>query len=378
MTTPAAAPAQTFEIYLVAVPGLETELRAEARAAGFPKPQQSKGGVSFLGGWKDVWRANLELRGASRVLARIGSFRVMHLAQLDKRARKFEWASVLRSDIPFRVEATCRSSRIYHSGAAAQRIERAIHDTIGASAADTAPVTVMARIEDDFCTLSVDTSGEALHKRGHKVAVAKAPMRETMASLLLRRCGFNGQEPVVDPMCGSGTFVIEAAEIAAGLRPGRSRPFAFEHLATFDAHTWKRLRDKPVEPHDQPDLKFFGSDRDAGAVRMSTENATRAGVSVQTQFQTRSVAELQCPQGPAGLVIINPPYGDRIGDKGKLQALYRSMGQVLKERFPGWRVGLVTNESDLAKATGLPFKNPSAPIAHGGLRIQLYLTDALP
>jgi putative N6-adenine-specific DNA methylase len=163
-----------FEIFLVATPGLEGPLCAEARAKGF-KAKTVPGGVTLKGGWPEVWRANLEIRGASRVLARIGAFRALHLAQLDKRARHFPWGDVLRPDVAFRVEASCKSSRIYHSGAAAQRIERAISEELGAPASPEAEVCVKARIEKDLCTIAVDTSGEPLHKRGHKQAVAKAP-----------------------------------------------------------------------------------------------------------------------------------------------------------------------------------------------------------
>lgn len=224
-----------FEIFLVTAPGLEAALLDEAREKRFRDPKPVKGGVIVQGDWHEVWRANLELRGAARVLARIAAFRAMHVAQLDKRAHKVAWGEVLRGDVPFSVEASCKASRIYHQGAAAQRITKAITDTLGAPVAEDAEVVIKARIDDDLCTISIDTSGESLHKRGNKQAVAKAPMRENLASLFLRQCGFDGTEPVVDPMCGSGTFVIEAAEIAAGLKPGRSRRFAFEQLATFDA-----------------------------------------------------------------------------------------------------------------------------------------------
>lgn len=365
-----------FEIFLVATPGLEGPLLDEARALGFSGARGVKGGVSFSGGWAEVWRANLELRGCGRVVARIGSFRAFHLAQLDKRARKVAWGETLRPDVPFRVEAACASSRIYHSGAAAQRIETAIRDAIGAPVRKDAEVRVMARIEDDLVTIGVDTSGEPLHKRGFKEAVAKAPMRETMAALLLRLCGYGGGEPVLDPMCGSGTFVIEAAEIAAGLAPGRGRHFAFEQLATFDAAAWQRMREvRPDRP--RPALRCHGSDRDAGAVAMSRANAARAGVSDLVDFRQLTVSEIAPPEGPAGLVIVNPPYGDRIGDRQGLAALHRALGQTLMERFGGWRVGLVTADATLARATGLPFKPPSPPILHGGLRVNLFVTPPL-
>jgi putative N6-adenine-specific DNA methylase len=333
------------------------------------------GGVTVRGDWPEVWRANLEIRGASRVLVRIGAFRAMHLAQLDKRARKFPWGETLRSDVPVRVEATCRKSRIYHSGAAAQRIKTAIREELGAPVSADAPVSIKVRIEDDLCTISIDTSGESLHKRGHKQEIGKAPMRETMAALFLRLCGYNGAEPVVDPMCGSGTFVIEAAEIAAGLYPGRSREFAFQYLKSFNADAWRRLRER-VEPT-KPAIRFFGSDHDAGAIRMSQANAERAGVAEFTTFEQLPVSDVAPPEGPPGLVIVNPPYGARIGDKKPLESLHRDLGKTLLTRFSGWRVGLITSEPALAKATSLPFRPPSAPIAHGGLSVQLFQTGKL-
>lgn len=371
MTTPA-----PLEIFLVAAPGLEAVLCAEARERRFAGVRQVAGGVLVTGGWPEVWRANLELRGAGRVLARIGAFRALHLAQLDKRARRLPWGDVLRPDRPVRVEASCRTSRIYHSGAAAQRIERAIREELGAPVSPEADVCIKARIEDDLVTIAVDTSGEPLHKRGHKLAVAKAPMRETMAALFLRQCGYGGTEPVLDPMCGSGTFVIEAAEIAANLMPGRSRHFAFEQLVTFDAKAWDAMRRAP-QPH-QTVQRFFGRDWDAGAVRMSLANAERAGVSGLCEFQQLDIDALTAPPGPPGLVIANPPFGDRIGDKARLAPLYRSLGQVLLARFSGWRVAIVTSEAALAKATGLPFGPPPAPVSHGGLRVTLYQTGPLP
>ncbi len=365
-----------FEIFLMAPPGLEQELLAEVKERGFRRPKIIRGGVTVQGGWRDVWRANLELRGSGHVLARIGEFRALHLAQLDKRARQFPWGEFLRKDVAAKVEVSCTRSRIYHSAAAAQRIGRAIAEEFGAPVSEEAEVVIKVRIADDLCTLSVDTSGESLHKRGHKEWVGKAPMRETLAALLLRRAGFTGREPVVDPMCGSGTFVIEAAEWAAGLAPGRGRAFAFEKLATFEPGTWAALR--APKPLAAPTVTFHGSDRDAGAVKRAGENAARAGVAEWTVFTERAVSDLRPPEGPKGLVIVNPPYGTRIGDKKPLHALHGALGQVLRERFSGWRVGIVTTEAALAKATGLSFLPPGPPVSHGGLKVTLHLTAALP
>lgn len=376
---PLAADPSRMEIFLVATPGLDQPLLDEARALGFDA-RIEPGGVVFTGGWPDVWRANLLIRGATRVLVRIGAFRAMHPAQLDKRAHRFPWSDWLRPDVPLRIEATSRQSRIYHAGAIIQRIEKAITDTLGAPIADDAPLVLKIRIEDDLCTISLDSSGESLHKRGHKQAVGKAPMRETMAAMFLRECGFDGSMPVLDPMCGSGTFVIEAAEMALGLAPGRLRSFAFELLPSFDPQAWAALREAqvPKAAPSVPTVRFHGSDRDAGAIRMSGENALRAGVAEQTEFQTLPISDIMPPPGPPGLVVINPPYGARIGNKGPLFGLHAAMGEVLRSRFSGWRVGLVTSEAQLARATGLPFAEPGPHVAHGGLKIRLWLTGPLP
>jgi putative N6-adenine-specific DNA methylase len=364
-----------FVIHLSAFPGLEGVLREEVITHRFKAATAVAGGVTVRGRWPEVWRANLLLRGTGRVIAALDSFKVLHLAHLDHRARQVPWAGVLRRDVPVRVEVTCKKSRIYHSGAAAERIAKAIREELGAPIADDADVCIRARIEHDVCSIGIDTSGAFLHKRGFKEAVAKAPMRETMASLMLRQCGYTGNEPVLDPMCGSGTFVIEAAEIAAGLVPGRARSFAFEKLATFDAEAWQRLRD--AQPRKIPNVRFDGSDRDAGAIAMSRANATRAGVAEWVRFKQAAIGDVVAPPGPPGLVMLNAPYGDRIGAKKNLLPLYRAIGHTLRSRFVGWRVGLITNEAYLAKETGLPFKPPGAPVPHGGLRVTLYQTDPL-
>lgn len=366
----------SFEIFLATAPGLENLLYDEVRSKGFKQAKVTKGGVTIKGGWPEVWRANLWIRGASRVLARTASFKASHLSQLDTRAREISWGDILNSDTPFHVEATCSKSRIYHSGAAAERIQKAITDTLKAQHSPNAEITVMARIDRDICTISVDTSGELLHKRGFKEHVNKAPMRENMAALFLQACGYSGAEPVYDPMCGSGTFIIEAAEIAARLNPGRARHFAFEKLATFDLEAWKDMRSVKRQPN--TDFNFYGSDRDAGAIKMSAENASRAGVDKSTRFTQQTISDIYPPCTNAGLVILNPPYGTRIGDVKKLIPLYQTIGTVLRNRFPGWRIGIITSDTSLAQATGLPFTPTDAPIQHGGIRIQLFQTKPLP
>ena len=362
-------------LFAITLPGLETVLAEELRALGLPPVEVTPGGVAFEGGWREMYRANLELRCATRVLWRMGAFMAFHPAQLDKRARKFEWGALLDPAVPVRVEvATSRKSKIYHAGAATTRIAGAL-ESAGYTVAQEAPITLKVRIDDNRVTISADTSGEPLHKRGHKAAVGKAPLRETIAAAFLRQCGYTGAEPVIDPMCGSGTFVLEAAEMAAGLQAGRARAYAFEHLRGHDAAAVSALRD--MSHRAEPAARFHGSDRDAGVIRMATENADRAGTRDLVTFEQRDMAEVAPLSGAPGLAMVNPPYGARIGNKKLLYAVYARLGEVLRARFSGWRVGLVTSEPSLAKSTGLPFLPDGPPIAHGGLRVRLYRTDAL-
>jgi putative N6-adenine-specific DNA methylase len=360
-----------LELFLVATPGLEDTLAQEVKRLGFKGSKTSEGGVTLKADWADLIRANLELRTATRVLLRLGSFHVAHLAHLDKHARSFPWNKWLRKEVSVHVEASCATSKIYHSGAVKQRIAAAITEEYGAVTEDGADLRILARLEDDLCTLSIDTSGESLHKRGHKQKMHKAPLRETLAAAFLMQCGYTGNETVLDPMCGSGTFVIEAAEMAMGLRAGRARHFAFELMKKQEALDLTPEVAQPT-PH-----RFYGYDRDAGAIAMSQQNATRAGVAAATHFTHDALTSLTPPDAPPGLVIVNPPYGERIGDKRELFGLYGALGKVLKERFKGWRVGIVTSDAGLAKATTLKFLPTGKPVLNGGIRVRLFRTATL-
>ena len=368
-----------FEIFLVTLPGLEDFLLAEVREQGFKRPKAISGGVLIQGGWPEVWRANLVLRGASKVLARIGEFRAHHLAQLDKHARKFPWAEILAPGHSVKVEvSTNRKSEIYHSGAAEQRFERAISETFGARIAERledTDVLIKVRIARNLVIVSIETSGTALHKRGYKQAMGKAPLRETIAAMTLRACGYKRTEALVDPMCGSGTYPIEAAEMAGNLMAGRERSFAFEHLKSYDAEAVQKMKDDWFTR--TPPSHFYGYDQNAGAVEAAKANAERAGVGAACQFVVQPLSKLRVPDGPAGLVMVNPPYGERIGNKKTLLGLYREFGDVMRSRFKGWRVGLVTSDEGLAQATKLEWSNISPPIPHGGLKIKLYQTGTL-
>ncbi len=364
-----------LDIFCVTVPGLEPLLAEEALALGLSGATPVKGGVTFAGHWNAIWRANLRLRGATRVLVRIGKFRVFHLDELERLAMDFPWEDTFRPDVPLKIEVTSKASKVDNTEAITQRIAKALQATVGVTVSDSAAITLRVRIDNNLCLLSVDTSGDPLHIRGHKQFIGKAPMRESFGSLILRHCGYDGTRPLVDPMCGSGTFPIEAAEIARGLAPGRSRAFAFENLASFHAERFAAELAK-IET-DDTDLRFYGSDRDAGAVKGAGENAERAGVADIITFKHHAISDLPRPDGPPGLVMVNPPYGGRIGNKRDLFALYGALGKTLTQNFAGWKVGLVTSEPSLAKSTALPWVKDRLTFDHGGMKVSIYQTGPL-
>ncbi|MEO0682191.1 MAG: class I SAM-dependent RNA methyltransferase [Pseudomonadota bacterium] len=364
-------------LFLTAPPGLEPWLAQEARDLGFAGVREAPGGVEAQGGAAEAMRANLHLRGATRVLRRVAVFPAAHPAQLDKRLRRLPWQRWLRPGVPVRVEATTRGSRIYHAGAAADRAAQAAADLAGAPAAadadqaDAEGVRVFLRVERNLVTLSLDATGAPLHRRGLKEAVGKAPLRETLAALLLRAAGWDGACVVIDPMCGSGTLALEAAERRAGLAPGRARGFAFERWAGFDAEAWAAMRAAAEGAVPEGPLSL-GFDRDAGAVERARANAARAGLDRAALFERLSVSDAAPPPGPPGLVICNPPYGERIGDRKALPALYGAFGEAMRARFSGWRVAMIATDAKLIGATGLPFGPPGPPVLHGPLKIRLW------
>ncbi|RMD47501.1 MAG: class I SAM-dependent RNA methyltransferase [Alphaproteobacteria bacterium] len=364
------------DIHLVAPPGLEPELAAEARERGFAPARPVPGGVLVEGGLPEAIRANLELRGAVRVLLALARFRAPHLARLERGLRRIDWARWLRPDVPVRVQASCRRSRIWHEGAAAERLVRAVRAAVAApvsvGASDPASVGLRLHILDDLVTLSLDTSGGPLHRRGFKQAVGGAPLRETTAALILRRAGWSREEPLLDPMCGSGTFLIEAAEIAAGLAPGRARPFAFELLAGFDADALAAARARPLAPPVEPPPLILGLDREGGAIAAARANAERAGVAGRIRLARAEIGALRRPPGPPGLVVVNPPWGRRLGGRG-LGTLHRRLGSSLARELGGWRVALITPDAGLARATGLPLEPCGPPFPAGGVRLKLWL-----
>lgn len=352
-----------FDAFAITAPGLAPRCAAELRALGIVPRAVEDAGVAFDATPEQLWRANLWLRTASRVIVRLAQFEARSFAELEKRAAGVDWARVAPWDAPTapRLRVTCRKSRLYHSDAVAERVARAWAQHVGgdgqwtagaededAPEGDEAPLLVV-RFVHDRCTISADASGALLHRRGWRQAVAKAPLRETLAAGMLLSVGYDGSAPLLDPCCGSGTIAIEAALLARRLAPGRHRSFAFERWPSFDPAAWRALLAEadaaalPRAPH-----PIVASDRDAGAVEAARANAERAGVAADVDVRHAPLSAVEPPAGDRGWLVTNPPYGKRVGDAEALGALWTRLGQYGAQRVPGWTLGVLAADARLA------------------------------
>lgn len=369
------------ELFAVSAPGLASFTAAELAALGL-KPGVSEtdgeeGGISFEGDRREIYQANLHLRTASRVLVRLGHFYAAAFSELRKKASRLAWEDYLRPGRPVAIRVTCHQSKLYHSGAVAERVAGAIGDRLGSpielakfdeNAAEVPPLIVV-RLANNQCTISLDSSGAHLHRRGYRQAVAKAPLRETLAAGLLLAAAWNGTVPLLDPFCGAGTIPIEAALLARRMAPGRLRHFAFMDWPDFDAALWKDLygqAEAQIIPANPP---IQGSDRDAGAIEMARANAARAGVQDAIEFTHRAVSAIQPPAVP-GYVVTNPPYGVRIHSSHDLRNLYDQFGKVLRLNCPGWQAAILCSDNILLGHTGLSFDRRFS-FNNGGIQVQL-------
>ena len=376
-----------FDAFAVAAPGLEELVAAELTELGVADANVVDGGVEFSATRRTLFEANLHLRTASRVLIRLARFRVLTFAELERRAKRIAWDSVVAKGERVALRVTCKKSRLYHSDAVAQRVERDLVERMGvipdrapsddAAAdhdADDAQL-IIVRIDHDHCTVSADSSGAHLHQRGYRTAVTTAPMRETLAAALVMASGWDRRAPLVDPFCGSGTIPIEAALLAARIAPGRNRTFRFMRWPGHDRSEWERVHSSAVRRENHEDMPaIHGSDRSAAAIRASTENAERAGVNSLLQFSKTDVLRVEAGDQP-GWLVSNPPYGVRLGDASEARRLISQFGALVRQRFGGWHVGLLAPVR-LDRALGMPLET-RLRTANGGLRVQ-FQTGTVP
>ena len=380
-TEPGDAPA-TLSAFAVAAPGLEPFVAQELEALGIKGGQVVDGGVEFSAIRRQLYKANLHLRTGSRVLVRLAQFRAISFAELEKQSRSIPWETVIERGASVALRVTCRKSRLYHSDAVAERIARDLAERFDAKASTTSDddgeaeaQLIVVRFDHDRCTVSADSSGAHLHQRGYRTSVTEAPMRETLAAALVMASGWDQRSPLYDPFCGSGTIPIEAAMMAANIAPGSLRDFRFTQWPGFNQSVWDEVRASATKSQKRDALpSISGSDRSAAAIRAARDNAQRAGVAEIIELEKLDVEEAGYDQ-LHGWVVSNPPYGVRLGDAREASNLMSQFGEVLRQRFAGWNVGLLA-PNQLDRVLGFRLES-RAKTTNGGLRVQI-LTGPVP
>jgi putative N6-adenine-specific DNA methylase len=339
----------------------------------------NEGIVEFEASLAELFRANLLLRTVERLSVALADFEVRKFEQLIELAADVAWERWLDDRRRLLLRVTSRGSKLYHERAIAERVHTAIErrlvrsvelakgDELDDPGRDVQLVIV--RLERDHCMIRLDSSGTRLHRRGYREQTAGAPLRETLAAAVIRACGWQIDQPFVDPFCGSGTFVIEAAERALGMASGRRRPFAMERWPFTDMAEFASIREAETKGSEGTGPVIFGADRAEGAIRAALGNAKRAGVAHAVQLDQSPVSRLRRPGPESGWVITNPPWGKRLAT-GNLERLFAAFGRVLREEFAGYDLGMLCPEPALLRGMGLDFEE-GPWLNNGGQHVQL-------
>jgi putative N6-adenine-specific DNA methylase len=365
-------------------PGFEDVLEREVRELeGVKTVLPTRGGAEFSGELDLIYRANLRLRTANRVLWRLGDFLAQSYPMLFNKAQKLPWELYLGFATQLSVQVSAKASRLSHKDNIASTLHSAVLAALKPHGqapvlAESAPLTLHARLFRDRCSLSLDTSGDLLHRRGYRQETAKAPLRETLAAAVLLGCDWRAYDLIADPMCGSGTFPIEAALLARNIAPGQHRSFAFESFPSFQATKWQRFKreaEAKAATSVRPRLRLVAADHHPGALRALRGNAERAGVGADLEVYEEDARLLDylrlrgaCKRP---LLVSNPPYGLRIGAEEEVTRLYEALGGRLRERAKGWDFAIISPHPRLLQAAGLKVRS-SRPFTSGGVRVALY------
>jgi putative N6-adenine-specific DNA methylase len=370
------------DFFVITPPGMESLCRMELmRIPSFSGEAAAvSGGVEFSGKLYDGYLANLHLRTATRILMRIETVSASHFTRLSKKAAEIPWELYLRPDAVPLIRVSTRHCRLYHKDAVADIFTEGVRNRLQHYAGDAQlPDPVMQqrlfiRGEDDGFRVSIDSSGDLLYKRGIKTLGGKAPVRETLAAVILMLAGYSGNETLVNPMCGSGTFAVEGALMARNIPPGWHRSFAFMGWPGFRSSQWRHIRnaaEKRIVSGLLPPVIAFDNASTAcdSLVRLSGSHAALDQIQVLCgDFFDQNPQEMSIAPG---LVVINPPYGKRMGTRRESRLLIRDVMKKLKADYRGWRFALIIPErSDLA---GISPEWRFHSIYHGGLRLELVL-----
>jgi len=359
--------------------GLETPLAAELAALGAADTRATDGGVAFAGDLSLACRANLESRLASRILWRVGGGAYRDEGDLYALVHALDWPHLFRAERTLRVDVAATRAPLKSLEFATLRVKDAVCDRhraaggVRPSIDKRAPdVRVHAYLTEGDATIYVDTSGEPLFKRGYRRDTDAAPLRENLAAGLLALAGWTPGVPLLDPMCGSGTIVAEAALMAADRAPGLSRTFGFQKLAWFDGPAWQRLkqaaRDRVRAAPSTPSI--FASDVAPAAIAQTQRNLDVAQVGAWVDVTRADVLERTAPAA-SGVLLANPPYGERLDDVHRLAAFYPKLGDALKRNFAGWTAYFLTGDLRLAKLIGLK-ASKRTPLYNGPLDCRLF------
>lgn len=344
-----------------AVPrGAEELAGAELAALGIIEAKPGKGGVAFRTDLAGLYRANLWLRTASRVLVQLASFPCSSPAELYAGAYAIAWQELITPDMTLAVDCSLRDSALTHSGFVALKTKDAVVDRIRESCGsrpnvDTASpdVRINVHLHKNVCTISLDSSGDSLDRRGYRLERNEAPLRETLAAAVVALTGWDGSIPLADPMCGSGTIPVEAALMAAHIPPGLHRQFGFQRWLDYDNVLWDGICAAVGKGISRVPVGLItGYDLDSRALLLAGRNAAKAGLEGQVHFFHSALLDFR-PEGDKGVVILNPPYGKRLGEEDDLRELYCQIGDVMKKRCRGWTGYVLTGNLELAKYIGL-------------------------
>ncbi len=358
--------------------GLEAELAAELSELGATSLQVRDGGVAFVGDERLMYRANLESRLASRILLGLGRFPYRTEEDIYRAARSVPWPQHFTCSRTIRVAVAAVRSPLRSLDFVTLRVKDAVCDTFRALAGerpsvDTRQPDVRIHVFLDASEASIylDTSGAPLFKRGWRTSEVDAPLRENLAAGILQLAGWRPGTTLLDPMCGGGTFLLEAATASLGIPPGAQRGFGFERLAHYDPVLWRNVRDAADARRQRASkLPIYGSDLDPRAIEASRKALQRAGLEDVVALERADILNVR-PPAPDGIMIFNPPYGVRIGEQSALAELYPKLGDWLKQWFAGWRCLVFTADTRLPKLIGL---RPSrrTPLYNGALECRLY------
>ena len=368
---------ENFEMVAKTFQGLEDVLAEELRDLGALNVEPGKRMVSFEGDLEMLYRANLCCRTALRILKPIYKFIARNTDELYEFTKEFDWGSLMNVNSTFSIDTVAYSDEFTHSRFVTYRVKDAIVDWFkdrygedkrpGVRLQD-ADVMINVHIAGDRVTLSLDSSGESLHKRGYRVAQTEAPINEVLAAGIILKSGWRGDCPLVDPMCGSGTFLIEAALIAANINPGVYRKhFSFEHWRDFDAELFDRLYNDDSSEREF-EYKIYGADISPKAVEIAQKNIRSAGVGRMIELETKPLSAWEeAPEN--GILITNPPYGERISSED-MDGLYELIGQKLKNVFKGYHAWIIGYREEYFHRIGLA-ASMKMPILNGSLECQL-------